>query len=64
MKDEFPALYTKDFDITGSTKMKTFLGTVVEQIGKSIKIHYDDYVKDVVALYAEYIKKALHFKKV
>ena len=53
MKDEFLALYKKDFDITGGTKMETFLGMVVEQSGKSIKIHLDNYVKDVVAEYAE-----------
>ena len=64
MKDEFLALYKKDFDITGGTKMETFLGMVVEQSGKSIKIHLDDYVKDVVAEYGEYIKKALFPKEV
>ena len=64
MKDEFLALYKKDFDITGGTKMETFLGMVVEQSSKSIKIHLDNYVKDVVAQYAEYIKKALRPKKV
>ena len=37
--------------------MKTFLGMVVEQSSKSIKIHLDTYAKDVVAEYAEYIKK-------
>ncbi len=59
MKDEFMALYKKDFNITGGTKMETFLGMIVEQSDKSIKIHLDNYVKDVVAEYAEYIKKAL-----
>ena len=34
MKDEFLALYKKDFNITGGTKMETFLGMVVEQSGK------------------------------
>ncbi len=38
MKDEFLALYKEDFDITGGTKMETFLGMVVEQSDKSIKI--------------------------
>ena len=37
---------------------------VVEQSGKSIKIQRDNYVKDVVAEYAEYINKALRPKKV
>ena len=31
MKDEFLALYKKDFDITGGTKMEAFLGMVVSQ---------------------------------
>ena len=44
--------------------MKTFLGMVVEQSSKSIKIHLDNHVRDVVAEYAEYIKKALRPKKV
>ncbi len=44
--------------------METFLGMVVEQSDKSIKIHLDNYVKDGVAEYAKYIKKALHPKKV
>jgi hypothetical protein len=43
--------------------METFLGMVVEQSDKSIKIHLDNYVKDVVVEYAEYIKKALRPKK-
>ena len=43
--------------------METFLGMVVEQSSKSIKIHLDNYVKDVVAKFAEYIKKALRHKK-
>ncbi len=66
MKDEFLALYKKDFYITGGTKIETFLGmpVVVEQSGKSIKIHLDNYVKDVEAKYDEYIKKALRPKNV
>ena len=44
--------------------METFLGMVVEQSSKSIKIHLDNYVKDVVAEYAAHIKKALRPKKV
>ncbi len=39
MKDELLALYKKDFEITGGSKMETFLGTVVEQKDKCIKIH-------------------------
>ncbi len=49
MKDEFLALYKKDFEITCGCKMETFLGMVVEQDDKSIKIHLDNYVKEVIA---------------
>ena len=64
MKDEFLALYKKDFEITGGIKMETFLGMVIEQDDKSIKIHLDNYVKEVIAEYSDYIKKSLRPKKV
>ncbi len=51
MKDEFLALYKKDFEITYGSKMETFLGMVVEQDDKSIKIHLDNHVKEVIAEY-------------
>ena len=35
MKDEFLALYQKDFEITGGSKMETFLGMVAGQEDKS-----------------------------
>ena len=59
MKDGFLALHKKDFEITGGGKMETFLGMAVEQKGKSIKIHLDNYVKEVLAEYADYIKRSL-----
>jgi hypothetical protein len=34
MKDAFLALHKKDFEISGGSKMETFLGMVVEQKGK------------------------------
>ena len=64
MKDEFLALYKKDFEITGGSKMETFLCMVVEQKGKPIKIHLDNYVKEVLAEYVDYIKRSLRPKKV
>ena len=64
IKDEFMQLYSKDFEITGGRQMKTFLGMQVEQTARSIKIHLDHYIKEVVEGYAEYIKKALRPKKV
>ncbi len=57
MNDEFLALYKKNFEITGGSKMETFLGMVVEQEDKSIKVHLDNYVKEVIAEYKDYIKK-------
>ena len=39
--------------------METFLGMVLEQTVKSIIIHLDNYVNEVVAEYSEYTKKAL-----
>ncbi len=48
MKDEFLALYKQDFNITGGSRMETFLGMVVEQEDQSIKIHLDNYVKEVI----------------
>jgi hypothetical protein len=44
--------------------METFLGMVVEQDDKSTKIHLDNYVKEVIAEYSDYIKKMLLSKKV
>ena len=64
MKDEFLALYKKDLEITGGCKMETFLGMAVEQKDKSIKIHLDNYIKDVLTEYSAYIKKSLRPKKV
>ncbi len=38
------ALYKTDFEMKGGLKMGIFLGMVVEQINKSIKIHLDKHV--------------------
>ena len=65
MKDEFLALYKKDSEITSGSKMEKFLGMVVEQQDdKSIKIHLDNYVKEVIAEYLDFIKKSVRPKKV
>jgi hypothetical protein len=63
-KDEFLALYKKDFEITGGSKIETFLGMVSEQKGKSIKIYLNKYVKEDVTEYSDYIKTSLQSKKV
>jgi hypothetical protein len=44
--------------------METFLGMVAEQDDKSIKIHLENYVKEVVAEYSGHIKKSLRPKEV
>ncbi len=66
IKDEFMKMYSKDFqvEITGGRQMKTFLGMQREQTARLIKIHLDHYIKEVVAEYVEYIRKAIRPKKV
>jgi hypothetical protein len=64
IKDEFMQSYPKDFEITGGRQMKTFLGMQVEQTARSIKIHLNHYIKEVLAGYAEYIRNAIRPKNV
>ena len=64
LKQEFMEKYSKDFQITGGGLMKTFLGMEVEQSGKTIKLHLDCYIQQVLSDYKEYIKKTLRPKKV
>ena len=64
MKGGFLALYKKDFGITGGDKLEIFLGMAVEQKNKAIKIHLDNYIKDVLTEYSAFFKKSLRPKKV
>jgi hypothetical protein len=64
IKDEFMQLYSRDLEITGGSQMKTFPGMQVDQTARSIKIHLDHYIKEVVAEYVEYIRNAIRPKKV
>ena len=64
LKDEFLRKYSKDFNITGGGLMKTFLGMEVEQDNKTIKLHLDHYVQEMLAEYKDYIKKSLRPKRV
>ena len=64
LKDEFMEKYKKDFDITGGGLMETFLGMEVEQSGRVIKLHLDNYIQEVLSEYKDYIKKALRPKRV
>ena len=64
LKKEFMEKYSKDFQITGGGLMKTFLVMEVEESGKTIKLHLDCYIQQVLLDYNEYIKKMLRPKKV
>ena len=44
--------------------MKTFLGMEAEQDNKTIKLHLDHYVHEMLAEYKDYIEKALRPKRV
>ena len=48
LQDEFLRKYSKDFNITGGGLMKTFLGLEVEQDNKTIKLHLDHYVQEML----------------
>ncbi len=56
--------YSKDFQITEGGLMTTFLGMEVEKSCRTIKLHLDCYIKQVLTEYKDYIKKMLHPKKV
>ena len=53
LKDEFLRKYSKDFNITGGSLMKTFLGNQVEQDNKTIKLHLDHYVQEMPTEYKD-----------
>ena len=44
LKEEFMALYSADFDVTGEDLMQSFLGLEVEQQEGCIKLHLDTYI--------------------
>ena len=61
LREEFLRKYSKDFNIAGVGLMKTFLGMEVEQDNKTIKLHLDHYVHEMLtdSEYKDYIKKSL-----
>ena len=63
LQDEFIRKYSKDFDITGGGLMETYLGIEVEQPGKVIFLHLDNYINEVLEEYKAYIKKMLRVKR-
>ncbi len=64
LKNEFMEKYSRDFNITGGGLMKTFLGMKIEQSNRSIKLHLDHYIREMLNEYTAYIKKSLRPKRV
>jgi uncharacterized glyoxalase superfamily protein PhnB len=48
LKEEFMALYSADFDVTGGDLMQSFLGLEVEQLDGCIKLHLDTYIQELI----------------
>ncbi len=46
--------YSRDFNITGGGLMKTFLGMEIEQSNRSIKLHLDHYIREMLNEYKVY----------
>jgi hypothetical protein len=57
LKDEFLRKYSKDLNITGGCLKKTFVGMEVEQDNKTIELHLDHYVNEMLTEYKDYIEK-------
>ena len=55
--------YSRDFNVTGGGLMKTFLGMEIEQSNRSIKLHLDHYIREMLNEYKAYIKKSLRPKR-
>ena len=64
LKNEFMEKYSKDFNITGGGLMETFLGMEFEQSNRSIKLHLDHYIREMLNEYKVYIKKLVRPKRV
>jgi hypothetical protein len=64
LKNEFMEKYSNDFSITGGGFMKTFLAMEIEQSNRSIKLHLDHYIREMLNEYKTYIKKSLRPKRV
>ncbi len=55
---------SRDFNIIGEGLVKTFLGMEIEQSNRSIKLHLDHYIHEMLNEYKAYIKKSLRPKRV
>jgi hypothetical protein len=58
LKNKFMEKYSRDFTITGAGFMKTILGMEIELSNRSIKLHLDLYVCEMLNEYKGYIKKS------
>ncbi len=64
LKNELMEKYLRDFQITGGGFMKTFFGMDIEHSNRSIQLHLDHYVCEMLNEYKAYIKKSLRPKRV
>ena len=64
LKKEFMDKYSKDFDITGGGLMETFLGMQVEQSKSTVRLHLDNYIRELLDEYKAYAQKSLRPKRV
>ncbi len=51
LKDEFMALYSADFDVTGRDLVQSSLGLEVVQLDGCIKLHLDTYIQELIPEY-------------
>jgi hypothetical protein len=63
LKEEFMALYSADFNVTGGDLMQSFLLLKVEQLDGCIKLHLDTYIQELIAEYQLIRPKFLKLKK-
>ncbi len=51
LKNKVMEKYLRNFNITGRGFMKTFFGMEIEQSNRSIKLHLDHYVREMLNEY-------------
>ena len=64
LKQEFIRESSRDFYITLTENLTSFLGLEIEQGPEGINIHLDTYIQEVITEYKTYVKTALKPKKV
>ena len=61
--NEFLEKYKRDFEFTGGELMESFLGVQVEQPGDEIRLHLDNYVKELIQEYFDFDRRTPRPKK-